>query len=240
MPQWRRRLRRVPGDLGPPVWDEVAIDIAYHVRRHVSGAGANGTTGGRPLTIADLEHLAATEVHSDFDYERPVWRMTYVEEVEGNRFGLVAAAHHVLVDGTRSAGWRCSRARSSISLPSPVPDPSEPPVAPPLARTAEAPPPTTPEFLWNTVSYRVDGAISTVRSLGRVLLGARQVWNPKTVEDAGRLLSIIARRQSRPPQPYSLSVPLADEARVLFWETSLSELRVDLPGAAVPPSTTCC
>ena len=221
VPQWRRRLRRVPGDPGPAVWDEVPIDIKYHVRRLVPGAGGNGTTGGGPLTIGDLENLAATEVHSDFDYERPVWRMTFVEEIEGDRFGLVVAAHHVLVD---AVGGMAMLAGTIFDLTA-EPDLTESAAAPPFSLAPEASPPTAPEFLWNAVSHRVDGAVSLVRSVGRALRGAGQVWNPKTIEDAGRLLSIIAGRQSRPPQPYSLSVPLADEARVLFWDTSLSELR---------------
>lgn len=225
VPQWRRRLRRAPGDLGPPVWDEVPIDVKYHVRRHISGTGGNRTTAARPLTIGDLERLAAAEVHTAFDYERPVWRMTFVEEVEGNRFGLVAAAHHVLVDAVGGMAMLAGTVFDLTADPEPEPEPTQSSETPPPSFSPEYSPPTTPEFLWSAVSYRVDGAVSLVRSLGRLLRGAGQVWNPKTLEDAGRLLSIIAGRQSRPPQPHSLSVPLADEARVLFLDASLSELR---------------
>ena len=224
MPQWRRRLRRVPGDPGPAVWDEVPIDIAYHVHRHSAAADGNGSAGGGPLTIGDLENLAATEVHRDFDYERPVWRMTFVEEVEGDRFGLVAAAHHVLVDAVGGMAMLAGTVFDLTAEPEPTESAGAAP-SPLFPPSSEAPPPTTPEIVWNAVSYRVDGAVSLVRSVGRMLRGAGQVWNPKTIEDAGRLLSIIAGRQRRPPQPHSLSVPLADEARVLFWDTSLSELR---------------
>ena len=87
----RRRLLRVPFDLGPPVIvDDPDFDISFHVvRRAVPSPGGP----------SELEKLIARIMARPLAPDRPLWEISVIEGLEGGATALLAKVHHALADG---------------------------------------------------------------------------------------------------------------------------------------------
>jgi WS/DGAT/MGAT family acyltransferase len=95
VPQYRQRVRRVPLDLGPPVWeDDPSTDLTWHVRRT-----ALPTPGGP----AELHRLIARIMSARMDRTRPLWEYWVVEGLDEGRWALLQKVHHCVVDGVSGA-----------------------------------------------------------------------------------------------------------------------------------------
>ena len=91
VPRYRQRLRRIPFDLGPPVWeDDPHPDLSWHLRRTALPA---------PGGDAELHRLVARIMSQRMDRSRPLWEYWVVEGLEGGRWALVQKIHHCAVDG---------------------------------------------------------------------------------------------------------------------------------------------
>ena len=86
IPRYRQRLQQpTPGGLTNPVWiDDDGFDAHWHVRRAATD---------------DLARLVGVEMSRRLDRSRPLWEMTVVHGLEGDRAALVPKMHHALVDG---------------------------------------------------------------------------------------------------------------------------------------------
>lgn len=87
----RRRVVRVPFDLGPPLLvDDPEFDISFHVvRRAVPSPG-----GPR-----QVEDLVARIMARPLSPDRPLWEISVIEGLEGGGTALLAKVHHALADG---------------------------------------------------------------------------------------------------------------------------------------------
>lgn len=95
VPKYRRRVRRVPFDLGPPVWtDDPRFDVRWHVRR---------TTVSPPGDDEQLRLLMGRVMAQRMDRERPLWEYWIVAGLSGDRWGLISKFHHSMVDGVSAA-----------------------------------------------------------------------------------------------------------------------------------------
>jgi len=91
VPRYRQRVRKVPFDLGPPVWvDDPHFDLGWHLRRTALPA---------PGTDAALNRLLARLMAQRLDRDRPLWETWVVEGLDGGRWALVSKVHHCMVDG---------------------------------------------------------------------------------------------------------------------------------------------
>ena len=91
VPRYRQRVRRVPLELGRPVWvDDPGFDVRNHVRH---------TTLRAPGTERQLRNLAARLMSEHLDLSRPLWEMWLVQRVVDDRWALVNKAHHAMIDG---------------------------------------------------------------------------------------------------------------------------------------------
>jgi WS/DGAT/MGAT family acyltransferase len=91
LPRYRQRVVHLPL-FRYPVWvDDDRFDLEYHVR-HVSVPS--------PGTDAQLRDLVAGMMSQPLDPSRPLWEMSVIEGLEGDRFALFIKSHHCLVDGT--------------------------------------------------------------------------------------------------------------------------------------------
>jgi diacylglycerol O-acyltransferase len=90
VPRCRQRVREPAGLLGRAVWiDDVRFDPLEHIHRaSLSGRGRGG-----------LEELAAELLVSPLDRDRPLWQLWVVDDLPGDRWAVVAIAHHCMVDG---------------------------------------------------------------------------------------------------------------------------------------------
>jgi len=95
VPRYRQHVVFPPFNLGLPHWQfDPAFDIRNHIR-HVTL---------RKGTESDLKALASGIVSTHLDRQRPLWDITLVRGLEGNRTGMIARIHHCLADGVAGVG----------------------------------------------------------------------------------------------------------------------------------------
>jgi diacylglycerol O-acyltransferase / wax synthase len=94
VPRYRQRIQRVPLNIAHPVWvDDGHFDLGAHVRREVLPPPGDG---------AALRKLVMRILSRPLDMRRPLWEMTIVTGLHGDRVVLVNRAHHAMVDGVSS------------------------------------------------------------------------------------------------------------------------------------------
>ena len=106
-PVLRSKVVEGPLDLQTPrVVVDPDFDLGYHMRRF-SMPGARWT---------DVLTEARRQSMTDFDKERPLWRMTLIEDLPDGKAALIVKLHHAIADGQGASGrwrWRPSRTRCS-------------------------------------------------------------------------------------------------------------------------------
>ncbi|SFP31389.1 acyltransferase, WS/DGAT/MGAT [Geodermatophilus dictyosporus] len=91
VPRYRQRVRRVPLDLGRPVWvDDPHFQILYHVRH---------TAVPKPGGPEQLRNLAGRVLGQRLDMAKPLWEVWLVEGLEDDRWAVISKVHHCMVDG---------------------------------------------------------------------------------------------------------------------------------------------
>lgn len=91
VPRYRQRVRRVPFNLGRPVWeDDPDFDLGFHLRR---------TALPEPGGDAELANLVSRVMGQRMDREHPLWEDWLVEGLSGGRWALMSKVHHCLLDG---------------------------------------------------------------------------------------------------------------------------------------------
>jgi diacylglycerol O-acyltransferase / wax synthase len=128
VPRYRQRLAFVPLGQGRPMWvDDARFNPYYHIRH---------TALPKPANDAALKKLAGRVFSQRLDRHKPLWELWLVDRLSGDRFAVIAKAHHALVDGISGvdittvlfddsaapAQRGAGRARSSW-VPRPVPSP---------------------------------------------------------------------------------------------------------------------
>ncbi len=121
VPIYRRKLRKVPFNLGAPVWvDDPNFDLRYHVRQ---------TALPVPGGDQQLGRLMAQVMTQRLDRDYPLWEYWLVEGLDQGRWGLISKVHHCMVDGV--SGTDLYRVIFDASPePPPLPDVEELPVPP--------------------------------------------------------------------------------------------------------------
>ena len=91
VPRYRQKVRRLPLDLGNPVWvDDRRFDLAYHVRRTALPA---------PGDEAALCRLIARIMSQRLDRDRPLWECWVIEGLADGRWAVLSKVHHCMADG---------------------------------------------------------------------------------------------------------------------------------------------
>ena len=91
VPRLRQRLAPTPPGCGRPVWVDAP---GFRLEEHV-----DHLTCPAPADEGAVLALAAATINERLPADRPLWRMTLVTGIEGNRAALIVAFHHVLADG---------------------------------------------------------------------------------------------------------------------------------------------
>ncbi len=90
-PWHRRRVQRMPLDLGRPIWvDSEQFALAEHVHHTVLDP-----PGGDAQLRATVLWIMAERL----DVGRPLWELWQVDGLAAGRWAIVAKAHHAMVDG---------------------------------------------------------------------------------------------------------------------------------------------
>ncbi len=120
LPRYRQHVVFPPFSIGLPSWQfDPYFDIRNHIRHITLRHG----------TEAQLKAIASDIVSVPLDRQRPLWDMTLVRGLEGNRTGMIARIHHCLADGMAGVGLM-----NVLMDPSPAPRPL--PHKKPMARPA--------------------------------------------------------------------------------------------------------
>ena len=91
VPRLRQRLVHTRVGCGRPIWiDDAGFDLARHVDTVACPA-----PGDEQALLA----VAATVIDVRLPADRPLWRLTFVSDVDRDRSALIIAFHHVLADG---------------------------------------------------------------------------------------------------------------------------------------------
>jgi WS/DGAT/MGAT family acyltransferase len=116
VPQFRRRLARVPFNLHHPVWiEDPDFDLDFHLRRVAVPA---------PGGDEELADLAGHIIGLQLDRSRPLWEIWMVEGLENGQVATVSKLHHSTIDGV-------SGANILVHLLDLAPEPGEHQAAPP-------------------------------------------------------------------------------------------------------------
>lgn len=95
LPRYMKRVVSAPLGIGLPSWE---YDPGFNLRRHVRQVSlAEGTD-------AELKSLAGRLFSKVMDRKHPLWDMTLVRGLKGNRTGMILRLHHCLADGIAGVG----------------------------------------------------------------------------------------------------------------------------------------
>ena len=135
VPRYRQKIHPVRFHLGHPVWvDDPDFDLDFHVR-YESLASSDGAT-----FRASVARILARPL----DMRRPLWDMTIVTGLAGDRVAVVNRAHHAMVDGVSAADI------ITVLLDlAPEGTPVEPPAEPWTAKAAPTQWELVKPVLWN-------------------------------------------------------------------------------------------
>lgn len=90
IPRFLMRVVAPPLNIGLPIWDyDPEFDLKNHVREVTLKDGSD----------ADLKALAGKIFGQVMDRQRPLWDLTLVTGLTGNRTAIIARMHHCLADG---------------------------------------------------------------------------------------------------------------------------------------------
>lgn len=87
----RQRIRRGLWDVTAPAWvADPDFDLGHHL---------TWTALPRPRDEATLWELTARTMERRLDRDHPLWHLTVVEQLAGDRWAVILSAHHSMVDG---------------------------------------------------------------------------------------------------------------------------------------------
>ena len=109
VPRYQQRVAVPPLNLGLPSWEyDPEFDVRHHIRQVSLKHG----------TDAEFKAATAQVLSATLDRSRPLWDLTLVCGLKGNRTGLITRVHHCLADGLAGIGLM-----SALLDASPVPPP---------------------------------------------------------------------------------------------------------------------
>lgn len=207
IPRLRQKVRDVPGRLGNPVWiDDENFDMSYHVRRAALP---------RPGTNRQLQDFVSRVQPRRLDRTRPLWEVYLVEGLQAGRFALVTKTHYALIDGVNALDI----AHIIVdSTPASVPEDD--------SVTAWRPnrAPTAPELVAEAL---VDAVRRPTQVVDLVRGGMEEALHvgAAVVEQAGSLLSTVARTAARPAPDSPLNAQIGSARRWVMLATDLEDYR---------------
>jgi len=114
LPRYRQRLKMLAPGVTNPVWvDDEDFAIDWHLR---------GEALPKPGSNRQLAAVVARELSRRLDRSRPLWEMTLVAGVAGQRTALIPKMHHALVDGVAAVdigSVLLDPTREPLEIPSP-------------------------------------------------------------------------------------------------------------------------
>jgi WS/DGAT/MGAT family acyltransferase len=206
VPRYRQKLAFVPFGQGRPRWvDDPHLNLRYHLRH--AGLPAPGTE-------QQLQSLASRVFAQPLDRDKPLWEISLVDGLEGNRFAVLAKTHHALVDGI-----------SGVDILTVLFDTSPEPMAPadPGSPWIPRPTPTGAQLLGEALVERATIPAEAARS-ARALLRAPRAIAREAVETAAGL-GAMAWAGLNPAPTTSYNRPIGPHRRFTWVRADLADVK---------------
>lgn len=204
VPLYRRKLRKVPLNLGPPVWvEDPNFDLSYHVRQTALPA---------PGGDEELRRLMARVMTQRLDRDFPLWEYWLVQGLDQGRWALISKVHHCMVDGV--SGTDLYRVVFDVSPDVP---------APPAVDTT--PVPSEPSDLQLAARATLNAALLPLQEVG-ALQHALATPGLSVRRAAGALRGMAKMAGAlRPAAESSLSGPIGRQRRYTWARASLDDVK---------------
>jgi diacylglycerol O-acyltransferase / wax synthase len=125
VPRYRQHIAVPPFNIGLPAWEnDPHFDLRNHLHQVTLKRG----------TDAEFKTVAAKILSLNMDRSRPLWDLTLVRGLQGNRTGMIIRIHHCMADGISGIGLMnalMDQTPVAPRLPKSPPLPALPPPAPP-------------------------------------------------------------------------------------------------------------
>jgi len=206
IPRYRQRAQIPPFYAGHPTWED---DPAFSLDRHLSEVRLPAP-GSRQQLIELSGDLFAPMLPRD----RPLWSITVVRGLEGDRTAYVNRVHHCLVDGVSGIELLLATL-DMVPDPAPTPPPEQPwqPAAPP-----------GPLESWADAIF--DQWSASLRLFGEL---QQQTLDPraqaKRAMDFARALEVALPAAFRQPRKMAWNRPVGGKRRVGWTEMAFQEVR---------------
>ena len=227
IPRYLKRVVSAPLNIGLPIWDyDPEFDLRNHVREVTLKNGSD----------RELKALAGKLFSKVMDRRHPLWDLTLVQGLKGDRTGLIFRMHHCLADGIAGVG-----------LMSVLMDAS--PVTPPLPRRKlRVPPPRDAatalvEGLAGSYSDFVNRILSAWSGALNMAEGTMAAGGNLAAEELSRLLPELTTTTERlrfnviyrGPQKFAWAeIPLADVKAIRHASgTSVNDVLLALVTATI-------
>ncbi len=178
----RRRLRRVPGHLAQPQWED---DPAFALTRHVYSHRGVGDHG--PVSVEEQDWLIIDTMCRPLDLAHPPWRIEIIESFDDGSLGLLLTMHHALADGVSAFA-----AAAALTLDV---TPTGREIEPLGDRWAPEPPLSPLELV---LSAARDRATMTTEGVRRVV---EQLRHANSRSTAAAIVRLAGYHQDEPPPP---------------------------------------
>jgi diacylglycerol O-acyltransferase len=206
VPRYRQKLAFVPFGQGRPRWvDDPHLNLRYHLRH--AGLPAPGTE-------QQLQALASRVFAQPLDRDKPLWEISLVDGLEGDRFAILAKTHHALVDGI-----------SGVDIMTVLFDTSPDPVAPadPGNPWIPRPTPTSAQLLGEALVERATIPAEAARSV-RALLRAPRAIAREAVETAAGV-GAMAWAGLNPAPSTAYNRPIGPHRRFTWVRADLDDVK---------------
>jgi diacylglycerol O-acyltransferase len=175
IPRLRQRVVSNPYSIAPPRWE---LDPYFDVRFHVRWLAA--PSGGTLRGVLDYAEPIAMQ---GFDRARPLWELSVIEGLAGDKAAMILKVHHSLSDGV-------GLVRMTAALVETSPDaPTAPRAMPrlPAGRVL-----TQPERVWDALGHEWRRGLGRVRRVATAVPEALGALATEPVESAAGVRDLAA------------------------------------------------
>lgn len=206
IPRYRQRVVAPLFNIGRPVWE---FDPDFDVRNHIHEVTL------KRGTQSEFKAVASAILSEVMDRKKPLWDLTLVRGLKGNRTGYVSRVHHCLADGIAGVGLM------NVML-------SPEPTAPPASRKHprfRVPPPRDPwtslledwtSSYTNAIEQMLTAQADIIKAGERIAAG-----NVPPIEKLTKLLPELAA----PTEPLHFNTTCRGPQNVAWVEIPLAEIK---------------
>jgi WS/DGAT/MGAT family acyltransferase len=206
IPRYRQRAVIPPLYAGHPTWED---DAAFSLDRHL-----HMVTLPAPGTMEQLREIAADIFKPMLPRDRPLWSMTIVQGLEGDRSAIVSRVHHCLVDGV-------SGIELLLAVLDLVPNPE--PTPPPTEDWNPGEPPSLAQSWADAMFEQWNNNVRAFNEWQANLLDPRSQFRAMT--EFGRAIEVAMPQALRRPNPAPWNKPISGERRAAWSEMNFQEVR---------------